>query len=115
MKSMRFVVIILVFLLVQVCTVYAEDTNINSRDGIIEVKLVDRFSKLNCIEPLMIRAVVFKVDRAKKIILARIVSETYRGRVMFIEGNILNIEKGYYIRGAFCKNKLFIIPKGVER
>ena len=63
------------------------------------------------IEPLMIRGVVIRKVPERNLTLVRIVSETYRNRIIAING-ILKAQKGQYVEGYFGKGN-FVLRKKV--
>ena len=71
------------------------------------------------VEPLMIRGVVIRKMPERNLTLVRIISETYRNRVIAIEG-CLKTQKGQYVEGYFGKGnfvlrKKFLPFKGREK
>jgi hypothetical protein len=108
-------------ILVFVSCFSAFSSNLNSNSNIsdknqksqkiLKVQLADR-NELG-IEPLMIRGLVIKKIPQKNIILVRIVSETYRNRIIAIEGN-LQADKGQYVEGYLNKNKFAPIGRRQE-
>ncbi len=79
-----------------------------------EITIVHIADKSNLgIEPLMIRGLVIKKIPQKNISLIRIVSETYRNKIIAIEGNI-NASKGQYIEGYFCEDKFAPIERKMK-
>ncbi len=79
---------------------------------ILEVKLVNG-NKLG-VDSLMIIAVVIKQMEDENASVVRIISGTYRNRLMIIKGDI-NAKKGEYIRGFMNKNQFSLVGKGGQK
>jgi len=80
----------------------------SQKDKIIPVYLVnqDRIGG----EPLLINGVVLKKDKKKNTCLIEIISETYKGYVLAVKGNV-KVEEGKNIEGFFYKNEFAPIYK----
>ena len=91
-----------------------EVKNSENLDKETQITIVHITDKSNLgIEPLMIRGLVIKKIPQKNISLIRIVSETYRNRVIAIKGNI-NASKGQYIEGYFYEDKFAPIERKMK-
>ncbi len=62
-------------------------------------------------EPLLINGVVVKKSKDKSVCLIRIVSETYKGRLLVIKGYI-DVNEGKKIEGYLYKDKFALFTKG---
>ena len=93
-----FLVAVLVIQLVQ--QVWAGD--------IIQVNAVEKIAQLECIEPLSIRAKIIKTDKDRKVTIAQIVSEKYKGKTILVMNKAIQRR---FLRGMLCNNKIVILQQ----
>ena len=72
----------------------------------MSAEIVDTLS--DCKEPLMIRVKIIKVNNKTDQCLARVLSETYRGRMIVLD-SCYNLKKGDDIMGMFCDDEFSVV------